>query len=194
MKLYLRGERCLSDRCAIEVRNYPPGPRRRRGKPTDFAIHLREKQVVRRMFGISERQFRNYFVKAKKARGVTGESLLSLLERRLDNVVYRAGLADSRAQARQLVVHRFFQVNGRVVDRPSMTLRVNDVVEVKPQKKNKTFFKIKKENGFNPLPKDYWLTLDEENLRVKVNRLPTREEMEQNVDELLVVEYYSNRI
>lgn len=194
MKLYLKGDRCLSERCAIELRNFPPGPRRRRGKPTDYYEHLREKQVLRRMFGVSERQFRRAFIFAKASKGVTGEELLRLLECRLDNVVYRSGLADSRSQARQLVVHRFFTVNGRVVDKPSFRLRVGDTVEVKPEKRNTKFYMLKKEAGFSAPPKDFWVVLDEEALRAKVLRLPTREEMEQNVDELLVVEYYSNRI
>ncbi len=194
MKLYLKGDRCLSEKCAIELRNYPPGPRRRRPKPTDYGIHLREKQIVRRMFGIGERQFKNYFVKAKRSRGVTGEELLRLLERRLDNVVYRAGIADSRSQARQLVVHRYFKVNGRVVDRPSFLVREGDVIEVKPEKKNTKFIEMRREKGFPQIPADFWLTLDENSLSITIKRMPRREEMEQNIDELLVVEYYSNRI
>ncbi len=194
IKLYLKGERCLSEKCAVELRNYPPGPRRRRGKPTDYAEHLREKQVVRRIYGVGERQFRNAFILAKKRRGVTGEELLRLLERRLDNVIYRSGLADSRNQARQLVAHRFFYVNGRCVDKPSYKVKVGDLVEVKSQKNNGRFFALKRENGFIQTPKDFWIMVDADSLKLNVKRFPTREEMEQNVDELLVVEYYSNRI
>ncbi len=149
---------------------------------------------MRRMFLVGERQFRRTFIEAKKSRGVTGEALLRILECRLDNVVFRGGLAESRAQARQLVTHKFFLVNGRVVDRPSYRIKSGDVIEVKPEKKKSTFYTLKRENGFVHPPKNFWLSLDEENLKVTVNRLPQREEMEQNVDELLVVEYYSNRI
>jgi len=194
VKLYLKGERCLSDRCALDLRNFPPGPRRRRGKTTDFGLHLREKQVMRRMFGIGERQFRNYFVNAKRTPGVTGEELVRLLERRLDNVVFRSGLADSRTQARQLVVHRHFWVNGRVVDRPSYLVRQGDIVEVKPERRNRPYYKNLKERGLDELPAEFWINLDPENLRAEVKRLPNADEMEESFHHLLVVEYYSNRV
>jgi small subunit ribosomal protein S4 len=194
IKLYLKGERCLGDRCAIETRNFVPGPRRRRGKTTDYGTHLREKQTMRRMFGIGESQFRNYFVQAKRTPGVTGEELIRLLERRLDNVIFRAGLADSRTQARQLVVHRHFWVNGRVVDRPSFSVRPGDVVEVKPERKGRPYYRILKERGLDVLPAEFWLSLDIEKLRTDVKRLPKTDEMEENIQHLLVVEYYSNRV
>lgn len=194
IKLYLKGERCLGDRCAVDLRNYVPGPKRRRGKPTDYGTHLREKQVMRRMYGIGESQFRNYFVKAKATTGVTGEELIRLLERRLDNVVYRAKFADSRTQARQLVVHRHFWVNGRVVDRPSFLVRPGDVVEVKPERKGRPYFRNLKERGLAELASEYWLSMDTEKLRTEVKRMPTTDEMEENIQHLLVVEYYSNRV
>ena len=194
VKLYLKGARCLGDRCAIEMRNYVPGPRRRRGKTTDYAIHLREKQVMRRMFGIGERQFRRYFVHAKASKGVTGEELVRLMERRLDNVVFRSGLADSRTQARQLVSHRHFWVNGRVVDRPSFLLRPGDLVEVKAERRSRPYYKNLKERGLDELPADYWLKFDPETLRTEIKRLPKADEMEENFKHLLVVEYYSNRV
>jgi len=194
MKLYLKGKRCLSGRCAMELRNFPPGPRRRRRKPTDYALHLIEKQMVRNIFGVGERQFRRYFVRAKRTPGVTGEELVRLLERRLDNVVFRAGLADSRRQARQLVAHRHFWLNGRVVDRPSFLVRAGDVVEVKPERRNRKYYQILKEEGIDELPSDFWLGLDVERLRIDVKRMPTADEMEENFNQLLVVEYYSNRV
>ena len=194
IKLYLKGERCLGDRCAVDLRNYVPGPKRRRGKATDYGTHLREKQVMRRMYGIGESQFRNYFVKAKATTGVTGEELIRLLERRLDNVVYRAKFADSRTQARQLVVHRHFWVNGRVVDRPSFLVRPGDVVEVKPERKGRPYFRNLKERGLAELSSEYWLSMDTEKLRTEVRRMPTADEMEENIQHLLVVEYYSNRV
>ncbi|OGK12066.1 MAG: 30S ribosomal protein S4 [Candidatus Riflebacteria bacterium RBG_13_59_9] len=194
-KLYLKGERCLGDRCTLELRNFPPGPRRRRrGKTTDYGIHLREKQVMRRMFGIGERQFRNYFVHAKRIPGVTGEELVRLLERRLDNVVFRSGLADSRTQAKQLVSHRHFWVNGRVVDRPSFLVHPGDVVEVKSERRNRPYYRNLKERGLDALPADFWISLDPEQLRAEVKRLPNADEMEENFQHLLVVEYYSNRV
>jgi len=194
VKLFLKGERCLGDRCALELRNFPPGPRRRRGKVTDYGTHLREKQLMRRMFGTGERQFRNYFKQAKRTPGVTGEELVRLLERRLDNVIFRAGLADSRAQARQLVTHRHFWVNGRVVDRPSYLVRVSDVVEVKPERRARPYYRTLKERGLDELPADFWLSFNPEKLQAEVRRLPKADEMEENFQHLLVVEYYSNRV
>lgn len=192
-KLFLKGERCYSESCAIERRNTPPGPRRRRGKPSDFSRHLNEKQTGRHTFGIMERQFRNYFIKAKKIPGVTGDELLRLLERRLDNVVYRLKLASSRKQARQLVNHRHIWVNGRVVDLPSYIVRVGDEIQVKESRQQKPYFKTIKENARTPAA-DYWLALDTQTLKGKVLRLPTVEEMESTFNPHLVVEYYSNQV
>jgi len=194
VKLYLKGKRCLTGRCAMELRKFPPGPRRRRPKPTDYGLHLQEKQMVRAMFGVGERQFRRYFINAKRTPGVTGEELVRLLERRLDNVVFRAGLADSRRQARQLVAHRHFWLNGRVVDRPSRLVSSGDVVEVKPERRARPYYRLLKEEGIDELPSDFWLGLDVEGLKIQVKRMPSAEEMEENINQLFVVEYYSNRV
>ncbi|MBI3013595.1 MAG: 30S ribosomal protein S4 [Candidatus Tectomicrobia bacterium] len=190
-KLFLKGQRCMGDKCAIEKRNYPPGQHgQKRSKVTEFGLQLREKQKVRRIYSIFERQFRNYFLKADKMQGVTGENLLSLLERRLDNVVYRGGFATSRSQARQLVRQNHFAVNGRKVNIPSFLVAAGDVVEVRPKSKEKELIKSALERveqrGIPP-----WLELDREKMKAAVKGLPVREDVTTPIQEQLVVELYS---
>jgi len=181
----------MGDKCAIEKRNYPPGQHgQKRPKVTEFGVQLREKQKVRRIYSVFERQFRNYFLKADKMQGVTGENLLSLLERRLDNVVYRGGFATSRRQARQLVRQNHFAVNGRKVNIPSFLVAAGDVVEVRPKSKEKELIKSALERieqrGIPP-----WLELDREKMKASVKGLPAREDVSTPIQEQLVVELYS---
>lgn len=194
-KLYLKGERCFSPKCAIERRNYPPGQHGRelqfrRSRPSDYGLQLREKQKLRRIYGVLERQFRRYFAIAQRARGMTGALLLILLERRLDNVVYRLGFASSRAQARQLVRHGHFEVNGRKVDIPSYQVKPGDVIRVRDSSRGKDYFKeiAERLEGHRPPP---WLLLNPQDLSGQVLRLPVREEIDTRVQEHLIVEFYS---
>lgn len=194
-KLFLKGERCYSPKCALERRDYPPGERGqashfRRRRPSDYERQLREKQKVRRIYGILERQFRRYFREAERQSGMTGENLLSLLERRLDNTVYRLGLADSRAQARQLVQHGHFTVNGRRVNVPSYLLRVGDMVAVREQSRKLDYFKNRAEM-LDSQRVAGWLSLDIGALGGRVLSLPRREDIDLPIDEHLVVEFYS---
>jgi len=194
VKLFLKGERCYSTKCPFERgRGYPPGQhgRIRRGKTTDYGLQLREKQKLKRIYGAMERQFRVYFYKAEKMKGVTGENLLVLLERRLDNVVFRLGFAASRAHARQLVSHRHFRVNGRVVDRPSFWVKVDDVIELREKSRNNTHIQESMQIAQQRnIPS--WLELDAQNFRGRVLAFPTREQIiDIPVKEQLVVELYS---
>ena len=195
MKLYLKGEKCYSDKCPFERRSYPPGQHGkessfRRRKESDYAMQLREKQKVRRIYGVLERQFRRYFREAERLSGMTGENLLILLERRLDNVVYRLGLADSRAQARQLVQHGHITVNGRKTNIPSFSVRPGDVIAVRPESRRKRYFKDRKEMlGKRAVPA--WLSFDEEKMEGRVVLMPTRQEIDVPVQEQLIVEFYS---
>ncbi len=193
MKLFLKGERCHSEKCSIERRNVPPGQhgKDRRPKLTGYGLQLREKQKLRRTYGLMETQFRNLFEKASKMKGVTGEQLLSMLERRLDNVVYRMGLGTSRAQARQLVRHGHIQVNGRKVNIPSYMVKLNDVVEVREKsRKNPSILAARDATAHTPSPN--WLDVDRENLKGRVIGYPKREELVQiQLNEQLVVELYS---
>ncbi|MCS7251438.1 MAG: 30S ribosomal protein S4 [Anaerolineae bacterium] len=194
-KLYLKGERCFSPKCAIERRNYPPGQHGRelqfrRSRPSDYGLQLREKQKLRRIYGVLERQFRRYFEVALRARGMTGALLLILLERRLDNVVYRLGFASSRAQARQLVRHGHFEVNGRKVDIPSYHVKPGDVIRVRDSSREKEYFKSIAERLEDHRPPP-WLQLTLEDLSGRVLRLPVREEIDTRVQEHLIVEFYS---
>jgi small subunit ribosomal protein S4 len=194
-KLFLKGARCYSAKCALERRDYPPGEhgrtaRMRQKRPSDYALQLREKQRVRRIYGILERQFRRYFYQAERQAGLTGENLLSLLERRLDNVVYRLGFADSRAQARQLVQHGHFTVNGRRVTIPSMLVDVRDVIAVRPGSQRCAYFKERAEM-LDGQKTPAWLRLDPDALSAQVNALPRREDIDLPINEQLVVEYYS---
>ena len=190
-KLYLRGNRCDSVKCAIAKRAYPPGEHPwRRGKISDYGIQLREKQKVKRYYGVQERQFKNYFKKAERQKGNTGENLLQLLERRLDNVINLLGLATSRAQARQLIVHGHICVNGHKVDIPSYLVRQNDRVHVMDKEKSKKIVKdcldMTREREVAS-----WLSRDEEDLAGVVVNMPTREEVSLPIEEQLIVELCS---
>jgi small subunit ribosomal protein S4 len=190
MKLFLKGERCYTDKCAIEKRNFPPGQhgKTRKQKLAGYGVQLREKQKVKRIYGVLEDQFRRYFEAADRTRGITGETLLQLLERRFDNVVYRLGLATSRPQARQLVRHGHFLVNGKKVDIPSYSLRAGDVVTIKSTStKNATILHAMEEVKGRGVPG--WLTFDGE--AGKIMSLPTREQINLPVQEQLIVELYS---
>ncbi len=191
IKLFLKGDRCYTPKCAVERKGHPPGQHgRERRKLSEYGVHLREKQKVRRFYGVLERQFRRYVARAMRTRGVTGTALLRLLERRLDNVVHRAGLAASRAEARQLVNHGHFQVNGRKVDVPSYLLRQGDVVEVREGSRSLPRFKeLAEAAAARRLPD--WLSADYEAMRVNVLRYPEREEIDLPVKEQLIVEHYA---
>ncbi|MGI6225190.1 MAG: 30S ribosomal protein S4 [Peptococcales bacterium] len=191
MKLYLKGDRCFSDKCAIDRRNYAPGQHgQRRSKNSEYGLQLREKQKVRRVYGVLEGQFRGYFVKADRQQGVTGENLLRILERRLDNVVFRLGFADSRAQARQLVRHNHFTLNGHKANIPSMQVHVGDVIQLKEKSKNSIVIKEIIENLGQKTP-PAWLELDKENLSGRVIALPNRDDIDLPIQEHLIVELYS---
>lgn len=191
MKLFLKGTRCYTKKCAFERRPSPPGQHGvRRRKMGDYGIQLREKQKVRRVYAVLERQFKNYFEAAESRPGVTGENLLRLLELRLDNVVYRLGFASSRAQARQLVGHGHFAVNGRSTDIPSFELRPGDRVEVRASRRDRDPFRTAKETLRSHQAPD-WLTIDPADLAGTIVALPRRDQMPLDVNEQLVVEYYS---
>jgi small subunit ribosomal protein S4 len=189
IKLFLKGERCLTEKCAIERRSYPPGEHGRgRIKQSEYLLQLREKQKARRYYGILEKQFRNYYEKASRQSGITGEALLRMLELRLDNVVYRLGFAASRAQARQLIRHGHFHVNGRRVNIPSYQLRVGDIVSLKP---SSPVEKVVRDATDLTASVPAWLQADHDNLSAKVLKLPEREEIDAPVAEQLIVELYS---
>ena len=190
-KLYLKGARCYTKKCAFEKRPSPPGQHGvRRRKMGDFGIQLREKQKMRRVYGVLERQFRNYFRDAETQSGVTGEALLQSLETRLDNVVFRLGFASSRAQARQLVAHGHFAVNGTATNVPSCSLKPGDRVEVREGRRGREAFKTVKETLKAHQAPD-WLSLDAAKLAGSVANLPRRDQMPLDLAEQLVVEYYS---
>jgi len=195
VKLYLKGEKCFSEHCPFERRSYPPGQHGksaafRRRRASNYAMQLREKQKVRRIYGVLERQFRRYFHEAERRSGLSGENLLILLECRLDNVVYRLGFADSRAQARQLVQHGHFTINGRKTTIPSLAVRPGDMVSVRPGSRRSKYFKERKDLlGKRTVPS--WLDLDEDNLAGRVSAVPTRQEIDVPVQEQLIVEFYS---
>ncbi|MCL5115659.1 MAG: 30S ribosomal protein S4 [Firmicutes bacterium] len=191
-KLYLKGEKCFTDKCPVSRRAYPPGQHGQgntRRKLSEYGVQLREKQKARRTYGVMEGQFARYFEKAEKKQGVTGEVLLQTLERRLDNVVYRMGLASSRAEARQLVRHNHFQVNGRRVNIPSFSVKPGDVIEVRESSRQKPRFKQMAQITSRLVPA--WLEVNSEALRGTVLRLPNRDEIDAPVQEQLIVEYYS---
>lgn len=192
VKLYLKGERCYSPKCAMERRPYPPGQhgQKRARRPSDYAVRLREKQKLRRIYGISERQFRNLFEEASRKKGVTGSVFLGLLESRLDNVVYRLGFAVSRRQARQLVRHGHITVNGCRVDLPSYRVRPGDEIAVAEKSRNLELIRQNLEamKGRKVGP---WLSLDVEGMKGKFLRLPDREDLALPVNEQLVIEFYS---
>lgn len=191
MKLFLKGERCYTGKCAIDRRNYPPGQHRdAKRKISEYGLHLREKQKARRIYGILERQFRRYVDRAERSKDVTGEALLKLLERRLDNVVYRLGLGSSRAEARQLVTHGHFTVNGRKVNIPSYLLRPGDEVAVREKSRSSIRFQeLAGAAAGRGLPE--WLSVDLEAMKGAVVRVPKREEIDVPVKEHLIVEHYS---
>jgi len=195
-KLFLKGERCFSPKCSFEKRSYPPGLHGRqaqfRRKESDYRMQLRAKQKTRRVYGVFERQFRRYFRQAQHQKGLTGTNLLNILESRLDNVVYRLGLAASRAQARQLISHGHFDVNGRKTNVPSYLVNPGDIISVKDNSKQKTFFKeLAKVLDATNVPE--WLELDQKNLSGRILSKPTREHIEATLNEQLIVEYYSAR-
>ena len=190
-KLFLKGDRCYTDKCAYERRPYAPGQHGRiRKKMSDYAIMLREKQQTRRMYGILEGQFRAYFQRADMKKGVTGENLLSFLERRMDNVVYRLGFANSRNQARQLVRHGIFTLNGRRVNVPSLQVKVGDVIEVRERNRQSPII-LEAQQVIARRGCPAWLEVDGEKLKGKVNALPTREDVQFPINEQLIVELYS---
>jgi small subunit ribosomal protein S4 len=193
MKLFLKGERCHTEKCAIEKRNFAPGQhgKDRRPKIVGYGLQLREKQKARRYYGIMEGQFRNLFEKAARAKGVTGDNMLNMLERRLDNVIYRMGLGTSRPQARQIVRHGHIQVNGRKVNIPSFTVKVGDLVEVREKsKENPTILSARDATAHAPSPN--WIETDRENLKGRVLTMPRRDELVQiQLNEQLIVELYS---
>jgi small subunit ribosomal protein S4 len=193
MKLFLKGERCHTEKCAIEKRNFAPGQhgKDRRPKIVGYGLQLREKQKARRYYGILEGQFRNLFEKAARTKGVTGDNMLNLLERRLDNVIYRMGLGTSRAQSRQIVRHGHIQVNGRKVNIPSFVVKIGDLVEVREKsRENPTILSARDATAHAPSPN--WIETDRENLKGRVLSMPRREELVQiQLNEQLIVELYS---
>ena len=190
MKLYLKGDRCYSDKCAIDRRSYVPGQHGQgRKKVSGYGIQLREKQKAKRYYGVMESQFRKYFNMAERMKGVTGENLLSILESRLDNLVYRIGLGESRKEARQLVRHGHFLVNGKKVDIPSYLVKVGDVVEVKESSRSSEKFKGLAENNQRVAPD--WLEVDMEKMRARVVGVPKKEHIDIPIEEHLIVELYS---
>ncbi len=191
-KLYLKGSRCYSEKCAIERRNFPPGQHGfgMRRKISDYGVQLREKQKVKRIYGLLEKQFHGYYVKATRQLGVTGENLLVLLESRLDNTVYRLGFAPSRKSARQLVRHRHFMVNGRITDIPSYQLKPGDVIKVREKSKSLDIIHmaLRDSERMVDLP---WLSLNKANLEGQITERPKREDIPLTVKEQLIVELYS---
>ncbi len=193
-KLFLKGQKCYTEKCPVERRAYPPGQhgpaQARRRKQSDYAVQLREKQKVKRIYGLQEGQFRNLFDRAAKQQGITGANLLQLLESRLDNIVFRLGFASSRNQSRQLVRHRHVELNGRVVDVPSYMVRAGDEVALRPGHKNLLMVQVALEARTRPsLPE--WLALDEPARVGRVVRLPERPDIPLAVQEQLIVELYS---
>lgn len=190
-ELFLKGERCYTDKCAIKRRNYPPGQHGQgRPKVSNYGIQLREKQKVRRIYGVLEKQFRGYFEEADRMKGVTGENLLSLLERRLDNVVYRLGFASSRTEARILVRHNHFTLNGRKANIPSIQLKAGDVVELK-EKSRKIACINESLDAVVRRGVPQWLELDKDGFKGAVKLLPVREDVTMPIQEQLIVELYS---
>jgi small subunit ribosomal protein S4 len=190
-KLFLKGSKCESGKCPIEIRPYPPGEHGRgRTKDSEYLLQMREKQKCARIYGVLEKQFRRYYEEANRRPGRTGENLLLLLERRLDNVVYRAGFAHSRDMARQLVTHGHFLVNGRKVDIPSYLVSESDIVEVRPGSVELTPFVIARaEAGSRPVPA--WIEVISNRMRILVHSMPARQVIDTQVQEQLIVEFYS---
>lgn len=191
-QLYLKGDRCFSEKCGYTRRPYPPGQhgQGRKRRPSDYGQQLREKQKVKRMYGLLEKQFRGYYFKATRMKGITGENLLSLLERRLDNVALRCGFTASHAEARQLVRHGHFTVNGKKVNIPSYLVKVGDVVEVR-EGSRKIQKVIEAIGNADRTPKPNWIELDRDNFKGKITALPARADVSSEIDEQLIVELYS---
>jgi small subunit ribosomal protein S4 len=194
-KLFLKGQRCYTPKCAFERRAFPPGEHGRdaqfrRRRTSDYSRQLREKQKTRRVYGVSERQFRRFYEAALRRRGLTGENLLQVLERRLDNTVYRLGFAANRGEARLLVTHGHFNVNGRRTDIPSMLVRPGDVIEVRPGSRTRTYFKQLPELAEARTPPK-WLTRDAHALSGRVLQLPERRDVDASLNEQLIIEFYS---
>jgi small subunit ribosomal protein S4 len=191
MELFLKGDRCYTDKCAIKRRNYPPGQHGQgRSKTSAYGVQLREKQKVRRIYGLLEKQFRSYFAEADRLKGVTGENLLALLERRLDNVAYRLGFASSRSESRQLVRHGHFTLNGKRVDIPSIQTKVGDIIELREKSRKITSINDALEAVVRRgIPQ--WLELDRDAFRGNLKALPLREDITTPIQEQLVVELYS---
>ena len=190
-KLFLKGERCYTDRCAFERRSYAPGQHgQSRKKVSEYGLQLRAKQQARRYYGINEVQFHKYFLMAEKRQGVTGENLLRICESRLDNVIYLLGWANSRAEARQLVIHGHYEVNSKKVDIPSYLLKAGDTVSIKSKSKDSEKFKaVLEANASRPVPQ--WLDLNKEAATAKIVALPERDQIAAPVEEHLIVEFYS---
>jgi small subunit ribosomal protein S4 len=192
VKLFLKGDRCYSDKCAFDRRSYPPGQHgeRRGRKASDYGIQLREKQKIKRIYGLSEKQFHLFFERADYQKGITGTNLLVALERRLDNVVYRLGFANSRTQARQLVQHSHFTVNGRKVNIPSFQVKVGDAIEVRERSRKIQLIQDSLDAVVRRgIPQ--WLDLEKDNLKGTIKSLPVREDLTMPMQEQLVVELYS---
>jgi small subunit ribosomal protein S4 len=192
MKLFLKGDRCYSDKCAFDRRSYAPGQhgQRRRGKTSDYGIQLREKQKVKRMYGLTEKQFRLFFQRADRKKGITGTNLLVQLETRLDNVAYRLGFVNSRTQGRQLVKHNHVLVNGQKVNIPSYQVKAGDIVEVKEKSRSVQFITDSLDAVVRRgVPQ--WLELEKENMKGTVKNMPVREDLTMPIQEQLIVELYS---
>ncbi len=190
-KLFLKGERCYSDKCSVALRGYAPGQHGQgRKKTSEYGMQLRAKQTARRFYGVQENQFHHYFEIAERKQGITGDNLLRILESRLDNVVYRVGFASSRAEARQLVGHGHFEVNGKRVDIASYLLKAGDVVSICEKSRGSEKLKaVVEANSARPVPQ--WIDVNRDQLTAKVIALPTRDQIEAPVDEQLIVEFYS---
>ncbi len=190
-KLFLKGDRCYTEKCAIERRNYVPGQHGQgRKKTSEYGLQLRAKQLTKRYYGVLENQFHHYYEMATRKQGITGENLLRILESRLDNIVYRLGWASSRAEARQLVVHGHFQINGKRVDIPSYLTKVGETISIAPASKDSAKIKaVLEATAAKPIVR--WLDLDRENLKAKITDVPNREDIDLEVEETLIVELYS---
>jgi small subunit ribosomal protein S4 len=190
-KLFLKGSKCDSPKCPIEIRPYPPGEHgRNRPKESEYLLQIREKQKAKRIYGVLEKQFENYYEEAARRRGMTGEALLQLLESRLDNIVYRAGFAKSRDMARQVVSHGHILVNGKKVDIPSYRVSESDIVEVAPKSRELTPFIVARAEAGERTP-PAWIEVIPDRMRVLVHTLPVRAQIDTLVQEQLIVEYYS---
>lgn len=196
-KLFLKGSRCMTPKCSFERRSYPPGEHGRdnqfrRGRASDYLLQLREKQKARRIYGVFERQFSQYFKRAQQHVGLTGINLLVLLESRLDNVVYRLGVASSRAQARQLVQHGHIMLNGRKTTSPSAIVAAGDTVSIRPESMQRPYFKALRQD-FDDRQVPRWLSIDGNKLSANVLNAPARDDIDVSLNEQLIVEYYSRR-